>query len=86
MIRSSWVPLSMMRPWSRTMIASSILNGGQAVSDVEGGASVHQGVHTSLNNSLGVGIDGAGGLIQDHNRRIRHSRPGDGKKLPLALA
>ena len=49
------------------------------------GTPLHQGVHTALYNSLGTGINGGGRLIQDHNRRVCHSRPGNGDQLPLPL-
>ena len=63
-----------------------ILHRRQPVGNYEGRPARHQRVHTSLNDSLRMGVDGAGRLIEDHNRRIGNSRPGNGKKLPLALA
>ncbi len=45
----------------------------------------HQGVHAVLDQLLGAGVDGGGGLVQDQHRRVGHGRPGDGQQLPLAL-
>ena len=47
---------------------------------------LHQRVHAGLHQFLGTGIDGGGRLIQNQRGRIRNRRPGDGEKLPLALA
>ena len=55
------------------------------VRDDEHGAALHQIVHSLLHKRLGPRIDGRGRLIQDHHRRIRHRRAGDGDQLPLAL-
>ena len=63
-----------------------VLHGAQAVGDDEHGAARHQSVHTGLDNGLGVGVDGGGGLVQNHHRRVSHSGPGNGQQLPLALA
>ena len=60
--------------------AVGIANGGQPVSDDEGGAALHQGIHTPLHQGFGAGIDGTGGLIQDEHRRVSHSSPGNGQK------
>ena len=65
--------------------AVGIADGGQPVGDDENRPALHQRVHAGLDLGLGVGIDGGGGLVQDHHRGIRHRRPGDGDELPLAL-
>ena len=54
--------------------------------DDEDGAALHQGVHTLGDEGLGPGVDGGGGLVQDHDRGIGHRRPGNGQQLPLTLA
>ena len=66
--------------------AVGVLDGGEPVGDDEGGPPGHQGVHARLDQGLGPGVDGAGGLVQDQHRRVGHRRPGDGQQLPLALA
>ena len=53
--------------------------------DDKGGAPGHQGVHAPLDDGLGVGVDGAGGFVHDHDRGIGHRRPGNGQQLALAL-
>ena len=82
----SWVPRSMMRPCSSTMMQSELLHCGQPVGDDKGGAAGHQGVHALLDQGLGAGVDGGGGLVQNQHRRVGHGSPGDGQQLPLALA
>ena len=63
-----------------------VLDRGETVGDDEHRPAVHQRVHAPLDNGLGTGIDGGGGLIEDHDRRISHGGPGDAQQLPLALA
>ena len=53
--------------------------------DDKDGPALHQLVHALLDQGLGPGVDGAGGLVQDQHRRVRHGGPGDGQQLPLAL-
>ena len=66
--------------------AVGILDGGKPVGDNERGSPGHQSIHALLDQCLGAGVDGAGGLIQNQHRRVGHRRPGDGQQLPLALA
>ena len=47
---------------------------------------VHQSVHAALNDRLGTGVDRAGRLVEDHDRRIGDRSTGDGEQLTLALA
>src|SRR5699024_6114519 len=63
-----------------------VLHGGQAVGDDKGGAAGHQRVHAAVDNGLGVGVDGGGRLVHDHDRRVGHGRAGNGQQLALALA
>ena len=63
-----------------------VLDRGEPVGDDEDRPPAHQRVHTLLDNGLGTGVDGGGGLIEDHDRGIGHSGPGDAQQLPLALA
>ena len=46
---------------------------------------MHQLIHTILNDLLGSGIDGAGCLVKNQNRRVCNCGAGDGKKLTLTL-
>ena len=62
-----------------------VLDRGEPVSDDKYGPAKHEPVHTLLDNGLGPGIDGGGGLIQDHDRWVGHGRPGNGDQLALAL-
>src|SRR5699024_6421475 len=48
-------------------------------------SAIHKGVHTALNNGLGASINGGGGLVQNHHRRISHSGAGNSNQLALAL-
>ena len=53
--------------------------------DHEGGASLHQGVHAVLHQLFRAGVDGGGGLVQNHHGGIGHRRPGNGDQLALTL-
>ena len=55
------------------------------MSDDEYGTAKHEPVHTLLYNGFGTGIDGGGGLIENHDRWVSHGRPGDGDQLSLSL-
>ena len=60
-----------------------ILDGGQAVGDDEAGPVRHEVGHGFLDDALGTGVHGAGGLVQNQDRRAGEDRPGDGQKLLL---
>ena len=62
-----------------------VLNRGQTVRDNEHRTSVHEAVHAGLHDGLRAGINRAGRLIKNHNRRIGNSRTRDGKQLALTL-
>ena len=53
--------------------------------DHEHGTALHQLIHALLDQALGAGVDGAGGLVQDQHRGTGNGRPRDGKKLSLSL-
>ena len=53
--------------------------------DNEHRTSVHEAVHAGLHDGLRAGINRAGRLIEDHNRRIGNRRTRDGKQLALTL-
>ena len=59
---------------------------GKSVGDHKGCPAFHQLIHTILYKLFGTGINGAGGLVQDQDRRVCNGCTGNGKKLPLALA
>lgn len=59
---------------------------GKSVGDHKGRPAFHQLIHTILYKLLCTGINRAGSLIQDQNRRICYCRPGDCKQLSLSLA
>ena len=85
-ISSSWVPLSMIRPCSMTMIQSEFLTVERRWAMTKVVRPFHEGVHAVLYQFLGTGIDGGGGLVENQRRRVGDRCPGDGKELPLALA
>ena len=65
--------------------AVGIFNSGQTVGNDKDGTTCHQLIHAILHQLFGTGIDGGGGLVQDHHRGIGHSCTGDGDQLPLSL-
>ena len=82
---SSWVPRSIMRPCSMTMMQSALRTVESRWAMTKVVRPAHQGVHAVLHQLLGAGVDGGGGLVQDEHRRVGHGRPGNGQQLPLAL-
>ena len=63
-----------------------ILDRREPVRDDEHRAPLHELIHAALHERLRAGVDGAGRLVEDHDRRIGHSRACDAQQLPLALA
>ena len=63
-----------------------VLNRRKTVGNNEHRPTMHQCVHTALYDGLGTCINGRGSLVQNHDRGIGHSGPGDAQQLPLALA
>ena len=57
---------------------------GQPVGDGDGGAAGRQGVDGLLYGALGAGVEGAGGLVEDEDRRVAQDGAGDGEALLLA--
>src|SRR5919112_3732588 len=57
---------------------------GQSVRNHEDRSALHQPLDRLLNQPLRLGVQCAGGLVQDENRRVAKQRPGDGYPLPLA--
>ena len=62
-----------------------ILDRGKAVRDHKHRLALHQLIHAVLHQRLHAGVDGAGRLVQNHDRWIRHRRPRNGNQLPLSL-
>ena len=61
-----------------------VAHGGEPVGDHQHGPLLHQAVDRLLHQPLRFGVERAGGLVQDQDRRVAQQRPGDGD--PLALA
>ena len=57
--------------------------GGEAVGDRDGRASLDQPVEGILNGHLGFGVDRGRGLVQDQNPRVGQNGPCDRDSLPL---
>ena len=62
----------------------SALNGGQPMGDNQGGAVACQVLQGPLHHLLALGVQSAGGLVQNEDGRVLQKGPGNGK--PLALA
>ena len=73
-ISSSWVPGSAMGAVLHHHDAVRLADGGQAVGDDKGGAPGQQPVQRLLDENLGVGVDGAGGLVRIQDGRIGQQR------------
>ena len=56
-------------------------DGAEAVGDEEGGAVPEKMVDGGLDQLLGLGVDGGGGLVQDENSGVGQHRPGEGDQL-----
>src|ERR1700736_818484 len=56
----------------------------EPVGDDEGGSALHQEVEAALDQGFGLGVERAGGLVQDQDARVGEDGPGD--REPLALA
>ena len=64
--------------------ARGIANGREPVGDHESRASLHHFVESGVNLGFGDGIQRAGRLIEDQDRRIFQQCPRDRQPLPLA--
>ena len=56
----------------------------QAVGDDQGGAPRGEAVERLLDQRLGAGVEGGGGLVQEQHRRVAEHGAGDGDALALA--
>src|SRR5690242_5421333 len=59
-------------------------HGGEPVGDGDGGAAPGQVVERLLDRALGLGVQGAGRLVQHEHARVAQQGPGDGDALLLA--
>src|ERR1700730_6208157 len=59
-------------------------DGGEAVGDHEGGPALHEVAQAVLDHGLGLGVEGAGGLVEDEDAGVGQDGPGDGDALALA--
>ena len=64
--------------------AVGVAEGREPVGDGDGGAAAGQGLEGLLNRLFAFGVDVAGGLVEDQDRRIVEDRPGDREALPFA--
>ena len=55
--------------------AVTILDSGQSVGNHKGSSATHQLIHTILHDFLRTGINGAGCLIQNQDRRVCYRSP-----------
>ena len=62
-----------------------IAHGGQTVRDDEHCAAFHQRIHPALDDRFGARVDRRGRFVQNHHRRVGHSRARDGNQLALPL-
>ncbi len=60
-----------------------MLHRGQAMGDHQRGAPGHQAGQRLLDQVLALCVEGAGGFIQQQDRRIHQQRPGNRQALPL---
>ena len=60
------------------------LDGREAVRDDDGGAVAQDALDGPLDELLGLGVDGAGRLVEDEERRVEGERAREGDELLLA--
>src|ERR1700686_4020700 len=58
--------------------------GGKAMGNNKGGSVGHQVFQRLLHHLFTLGVQGAGGLVQNEYRSVLEKRPGDADALPLA--
>lgn len=61
-----------------------VADGGEAVRDGEGGAAGRERVDRFLHGVFRTGVERAGRLVEDQDRRVAQDRAGDGEALLLA--
>ena len=63
----------------------AVAHGGQPVRNDEDRPPLHQRVHAALHERFGARVDGAGRLVENHDRGIGDGRARNGEQLPLPL-
>ena len=63
--------------------AIGVLHGGEAVGDDQRGAALHEPLERLLDQVLALGVEGAGGLVEDEDARVLEDGAGDGHPLLL---
>ena len=63
-----------------------VLDGGKTMRNAQRGAPIHQGFQGILHQPLALGVEGAGGFVQDQNGRVLQDRAGNGQSLTLTAA
>ena len=66
------------------MDAVGVAHGGQAVGDHQGGAALHQPFEGGLDEGLALGVEGAGGLVEQQDGGVLEEGAGNGDTLTLA--
>jgi len=61
-----------------------VKNRREPVRDANCGAAFHQFIKRGLHRAFGFGVERAGGLVQNQNRRVLQNGAGDGQALALA--
>jgi hypothetical protein len=64
--------------------AVGVLHGRQAVGDQDRGAAGHQPLQRRLDLGLALGVERAGGLVEQQDRGVLQEGAGDGDALALA--
>ena len=63
-----------------------VFDGGEAVGDDDGGAVAHEVVERFLDEFFGLGVEGGGGFVENHDGRILEDGTCDAEALALPAA
>ena len=61
-----------------------VADGGEAVGDDEGGATLHEALEGFVDEALGLAVEGGGGFVEEEDFRICEDGAGNGDALALA--
>src|SRR6185295_4141726 len=64
--------------------AVGMADGGEAVGDDKAGPAAHEAGQAPLDEPLALGVEVAGGLVEDEDEGVGQDGPGDGQALLLA--
>ena len=81
---SSWEPDSRIRPSSMKQIRSAFFTVDEPVRDHDDGAADEKPLHRCLHLGLRFGIERAGRLVEQQDRRVAQHGAGEGDALALA--